>query len=187
MQVPGSTSAVQAQLILDRVLIEGDSIVPKKRSYDNDKFESLFPDGLAVYNRLLSSSRAAFMRFLNVPTQDIPRLIDAATGYEVDRSSQPYDTAYAKVLQWRKNWFSLYLDAAEVLIQELLAANGYLKALSTEKPYTDLKSAYARLYSWLYIGNLFHQIDVGTYVWKDTLEKPLMKALYKTMYTYTMV
>jgi hypothetical protein len=90
-------------------------------------------------------------------------------------------------MQWRKNWYSLYLKAADGLLEDFLKANSYLKSLSTEKPYTDLKSAYARLYSWTYISNLFQEIYVGTYLWKDTLDNPKLKALYKTVFTYTMV
>jgi hypothetical protein len=73
------------------------------------------------------------------------------------------------------------------VIQDLLASNAYLKALPTEKPYAELKSAYARLYSWVYISDLFHGIYVGTYLWKETLDKPMLRALYKTIFTYTMV
>jgi hypothetical protein len=105
----------------------------------------------------------------------------------VDRASDVYDVAYSKVLQWRKNWYSLYISVADNLIQDLLAANAYLKALPTEKPYVELKSAYGRLYSWVYISDLFHGIYVGTYLWKETLENPMLRALYKTIFTYTMV
>jgi hypothetical protein len=91
------------------------------------------------------------------------------------------------VIIWRKNWYSLYLKAADGLLEDFIDTHTYLKSLSTEKPYTDLKAAYAKLYSWIYIHNLFHAIYVGTYLWKETLEKPLLKALYKTLFTYTMV
>jgi hypothetical protein len=172
---------------MDQVLVEGQRLTPKKRSYDNDRLESLLPDGLEVYNRLLSNARAGFLRFVNIQSKDIPGLIDQAAGYEVDRASDAFDVAYSKVLQWRKNWYSLYISVADNLIQDLLAANAYLKALPTEKPYAELKSAYGRLYTWVYISDLFHAIYVGTYLWKETLDKPKLKALYKTIFTYTMM
>jgi hypothetical protein len=172
---------------LDRVLNHGDQLVPKKRNYDNDKLESLFPDGLVVYNRLLQDARSTFIRFIAVDSKQIPSLIDCAAGYQVDRTAQPYDTAYSKVMQWRKNWFSLYLEVADQKIQDFVKVNAYLKALSTEKPYADLKSAYARLYGWAHVQDLFRGIDVGTFLWKDTLDKPKLKALYKTIFTYTMM
>jgi hypothetical protein len=140
-----------------------------------------------VYNRLLQDSRSTFIRFIGVDAKAIPQLIDCAAGYAVDRTAHAYDAAYAKVIQWRKNWFSLYLEAADQMVQEFVKVNAYLKALSTEKPYADLKSAYARLYSWVHVSQLFHAIDVGTFLWKETLDNPKMKALYKTIFTYTMV
>jgi hypothetical protein len=42
-------------------------------------------------------------------------------------------------------------------------------------------------YCWTHISDLFNGIYVGTYLWKDTLDKPKMKALYKIMFTYTMM
>jgi hypothetical protein len=167
--------------------MDGDTIVTKKRAYDTDKLVSSFPDGQLVYNRLISNCRRYFMRFVNISNDDIPGMIDTAAGYEVDRNMESYDAAYNKVLQWRKNWYALYIETAEEILQNLLDTNSYLKALPTEKPYVDLKSAYSRFYSWTQINQLFHAIHVGTYLWKDTLEKPNSKALYKTLFTYTMV
>jgi hypothetical protein len=117
-QVPASTNSVQAQMIMDQVLVEGQRLTPKKRSYDNDRLESLLPDGLEIYNRLLEDSRAVFIRFVNIQTKDIPGLIDQAARYEVDRASEAYDVAYAKVVQWRKNWYSLYMSVADNLHRE---------------------------------------------------------------------
>jgi hypothetical protein len=186
-QVPTSTNSVKAQMIIDQVLVEGQRLTRRKRSYDTDRLESLLPDGLEIYNRLLADSRAVFIRVVDIPTRTIPELIDQAARYHMDRASDAYDAAYSKVISWRKNWYSLYISAADNMIQNLLSANAYLKALPNDKPYAELKSAYGRLYSWVYISDLFHSIYVGTYLWKETLEKPIMKALYKTIFTYTMV
>jgi hypothetical protein len=167
--------------------MEGDTLVPKKRAYDTDKLVSSFSEGQLVYNRLISNSRRYFMRFVNISNDHIPGMVDAAAGFEVDRNSGAYDAAYTKVLTWRKNWYALYIESAEAILQNLLDTNSYLKSLPTEKPYVDLKSAYSRFYTWTQIHQLFNAIHVGTYLWKDTLEKPNTKALYKTLFTYTML
>jgi hypothetical protein len=73
------------------------------------------------------------------------------------------------------------------ILNNPLNTNSYLKALPTEKPYNDLKSAYSRCYSWTQVQQLFNGIYVGTYLWKDTLENPKMNALYTTIYVYTLM
>jgi hypothetical protein len=80
------------------------------------------------------------MRYINISNDDIPGMIDVAAGYEVDHGCESYDIAYNKVLQWRKNWYALYIEAAEEILRNLVNTNSYLKALPTEKPYVDLKS-----------------------------------------------
>jgi hypothetical protein len=161
--------------------------VRKKRAYDSDKLVSSFSDGQAVYNRLITHCRRYFVRYLSIPNDDIPDMIDASVRYEADRASDAYDNAYQKVLQWRKNWYALYIESAEGILQNLLQNHAYLRALPTEKPYMELKSAYSGFYSWTQVNQLFHAIDVGSYMWKDTLDNPKTTALYKTLFVYTMV
>jgi hypothetical protein len=149
-------------------------------------FFGVCPCGLSsVLIPFLSGRWTWFSSFRGIDPQ--LTLVEMPVTHATETSSESYDVAYNKVLQWRKNWYALYIEVAEEILRNLVNTNGYLKALPTEKPYVDLKSAHSRFYSWTQINQLFQAIHVGTYLWKDTLDKPNSKALYKTLFTYTMV
>lgn len=186
-QVPEDTSAIHAQRIIDRILLEGDIIVSRKRRYDTNRFANHWENGPEVWNNLISSCRIFFIRFVNIADKYIPELIDAAVGVPVKRTTDAYNDVYGKVKEWRKNWFASYIKGASSLLDELHKKHPFLLSIPVKSGYHDLKAAFSGHYSWTHIHLLFHPIFAGTIEWKETLQSPKVKSLYLNVFTYTMV
>jgi hypothetical protein len=169
-------------LIIDRVLLDGERLVKKPRRYDTDKFESLFDDGVVIYNRLISSCRRYFIRYINIPDGKIATLVDHAVGYRLDLESVAFEEVYRKVKNWRKNWFQAYIAPAEQIMQEL-KANGKWENLAVEQ----LKPLYAGKFCFEYIFQIMTRFDVGMVDWRESLKKKKVHELYKTIYVFTMI
>jgi len=58
---------------------EGDSVVARARKYDNDRFEALFGKyNELVFNRMITTCRDVFIRYIDIHDNKIPDLIDGA-------------------------------------------------------------------------------------------------------------
>lgn len=146
-QIPKGSSTKEAQAIVDNILLHGATIKMKSNRYDGHKFEDLFADGEAVFNRLIGNARMLFIRFVRIKDELIPQLMDEAAGYQLDQNSHLYDLVYSRVKGWRKNWGALYIKAADAIQSEIEEANPFIMDL----PIDGLKSTYASKYSWALI------------------------------------
>ena len=177
-------SRQQGQGLIDSVVADGGKVVPRSRRYNGTKFADLWSnrDRTAIYARLISSARRMFIRYLDIPSDKYQPLINAAAGFAVDLNSEAYEVMYVRLNEWKKNWFSLYAQAATVLQKELEVAKHWGGLDKSE-----LVSAYSGVYTPEYTITLFRRIHAGTIDWRASLRNTKLNALYRTAFTYCMV
>ena len=89
---------------------------------------------------------------------------------------------YVRLNEWKKNWFSLYAQAATVLQNELEVAQHWGGLGKGE-----LVSAYSGMYTPEYTITLFRRIHAGTIDWRASLRNTKLNALYRTAFIYCMM
>lgn len=142
----------------------------------------LFEDGGEVWCHMISSTRLTFCRYLVITDDTIPTFIDNAAGGHVDRTSERYDRAYTRILQWRKNWFYAFTTAVDQLQQAIEIGHRGLSLL----PVNELREIYGEKFSY----EAFYGLMGTTCVvvdWRATLERPRCHNLYKTIFTYALL
>ncbi|KAI5839356.1 hypothetical protein DFP73DRAFT_530067 [Morchella snyderi] len=129
-----------------------------KRRYDSNRLDDEFKDGGKFFNDLISKARMIFARYFCILDEWIPRMINDAAGRLVDISSNGYLKSYNRILAWRKNWFSDFFIDVDALQRRIQDDN--MGLLGTTRAVID---------------------------WGETLRNPHMLALYKTIFTYSLV
>lgn len=154
-----------------------------KRRYDASRLSNAFENGSQVWNALNRSSRLLFARYLTIPEALFPSLIDQAAGYDVDRNGAPYNEAWTRVLEWKKNWYSNYTKEVDLLLEKLCAENiGY----SQLSGISDLRLAYGQHYSFESWYLLTHTTVTSYVDWRKTLQSEAVDILYRTIFTYSL-
>ncbi|RPB06595.1 hypothetical protein P167DRAFT_550419, partial [Morchella conica CCBAS932] len=176
---PEGLEAHEVQDVLDKAMYEK---AKTKRRYDNKRFEDEFQDGGRFFNALIDSARLIFARYFCILDEWIPQLINDARGQVVDIASPGYLKAYNRLMAWRKNWFSDYFIDVDALQRRIQNENRGFAAL----PVPELRDTYASKWSFAdfysLLGTKRAVVDWGT-----TLHNAHMEALYKTIYTYSLI
>lgn len=131
---------------------------------------------------MIRVSRLNFSQYLTVSAAVIPKIIDDAAGGTVDRDSIAYNRSYTRILEWRKNWFSNFMRNVDLYREKLEKENVGYATLGEE----FLKQAYSKHFSFegifFIMGTMSAVID-----WRATIVQPAVKALYKTIFTYSLM
>lgn len=182
MQAPLGLSGEEVQRTFDLSYYSPKASSRVKRRYDTGKFDEEFGDGGVLWSALISSVCLLFCRYLYIEDAWIPDIINKAAGKEVDTNQKGYLKAHSRCLQWRKNWFSLYFMEVDILQRRLQDENRGYQALTGN----ELREAYASHFSY---ENFFALMGTSRAVvdWRATLEDKNMNALYKTIFTYSLV
>ncbi|KAI5839145.1 hypothetical protein DFP73DRAFT_599159 [Morchella snyderi] len=180
---PTNRTIEELQNVIDTFLYSGDiSTARPKRRYDSKKLDAELNDGGELWARLIHSVRMQFCRFLHLADEAIPGVIHEAAKKQVDTNSDGYHKAYTRCLQWRKNWFSLYMIEVDKMQRTIEENNrGYI-ALTGR----NLRDAYGSQFNYenfyALMGTTRAPVD-----WRKTLESKPVSALYKTIFTYSMI
>jgi hypothetical protein len=168
------------------VLWNGDRIVSRVRKYDNDRFESVFPkNGQFVYNKLISTCRDHFIRYLNITDEKITELFDECVVDiigEVDRDSEEFAHVFNRIRDWRKNWFHAFIKPAEGIMNDLKDKYNWSKM-----PVEQLKVLYQSKFSYEYVFQLMSAVHAGTIDWRESLKNEWINNLWRTIFTFTMM
>lgn len=131
---------------------------------------------------MICISRLHFSWYLTVSAAVIPKIIDDAVGGTVDRDSIAYNRFYTCVLEWRKNWFSNFMRNVDLYREKLEKENVGYATLAEE----FLKQAYSKHFS--FEGIFFIMGTMSTVIdWSAMIVQPPVKALYKTIFTYSLM
>lgn len=123
-----------------------------------------------------------FARYFCILDEWIPRMINDAAGRLVDISSNGYLKSYNRILAWRKNWFSDFFIDVDALQRRIQDDNMGFATL----PLANLRDAYVSKWNF---ANFYSLLGTTRAVidWGETLRNPHMLALYKTIFTYSLV
>ncbi|RPB18285.1 hypothetical protein L211DRAFT_854262 [Terfezia boudieri ATCC MYA-4762] len=118
----------------------------KRCWYDNKKLARVFPNGTEVFNCLMRNSRKRFARYFFIMDRDCVELIDRSANVPggVDRNSDAFHEAYAKVTEWRKNWHAKFTKLIDECLLRLVEKNPELKQV----PMANLPLVYTQYYKY---------------------------------------
>jgi hypothetical protein len=149
------------------------------------KFRDIFPDNheaVEIYNRLISSCRMMFIRFLDILEPDVDSLIKRAAHYDLESTSVAYNRMYKRILEWKKNWFQAYLRSSANIHSAIEREKGWANL-----PLNELKDAYKGMYGFEYVHSMFENVHAGTIDWHATMNVKPINTLLRNMFTWTMV
>jgi len=141
--------------------------------------------GEFVFNRLITTCRGVFIRYIDIHDDKIPDLIDGAIPPELeqlDRKSSQFATLFNRIRDWRKNWFRAYTKAAELIMLDLKMKHNW-----TGMATAQLKVLYNSKFSYEYVYQLMTGVHAGTVNWSETLKHQWINNLWRTLFTFTMV
>lgn len=180
MKAPEGLSDEAIQTALDKSLYVRKTT---KRPYDSSRFDKEFGDGGEFWNALISISRLYFCRYLQIHDEQVVEIISQASGGKpLNPNSRGYRDVYQRILSWRKNWFSTYYAQVDELQAILQKNHGWLVGLEGK----NLHDAYASHYTF---ENFYRLMGTTRAVvnWNMTLDQPMAKRLYKTIFTFSLV
>lgn len=188
MKAPSALSEAKLQKMIDSVIFQGHMVVKPKRKYNNQKFAELFAQhGTVVFNKLISVCRQYFIRHLDIPDKEVPRLIDYAVSNTIDeicdRDTDEHDQLYKRVRNWRKNWSRAYIKAAQEVLVELKNKNPEWAGCTKNQ----LKSLYQTQFTFEYWYHMMASVHAGTIDWRMSLKHTGLNSLYRTVFTWTLV